>query len=287
LALAALRAARQQQAALVLAPFVHLGADDDAIARRYVTMPHQLALLRQADALIAMTQREADFLMAEGVAQHRIVVAGAGFHPIQVTGGDAAAFRARYRLHGPLVGALGALAPDKGSIDLVRAVQQMRRAGQEVELVLAGPALSAFECWHARLDAEECEGIHMLGVVDDATRRDMLSALDVLALPSRTESFGIVFPEAWANGKPVVGADAGAIPDLVQDGVNGLLTRFGDVDGLAEALRRLLTDREMAHRMGSAGQALAMERYTWPNVLTRVHAAFEIALGYPLPRKES
>jgi glycosyltransferase involved in cell wall biosynthesis len=106
-------------------------------------------------------------------------------------------------------------------------------------------------------------------------------------LPSRTESFGIVFPEAWANGKPVVGADAGAIPDLVRNGVNGLLTRFGDVDGLVAALRRLLTDPELAQRLGCAGQELALARYTWPHVLTRVHAAFEMALGYPLPREET
>jgi glycosyltransferase involved in cell wall biosynthesis len=127
----------------------------------------------------------------------------------------------------------------------------------------------------------------VLGVVDDATRRDMLAALDVLALPSRTESFGIVFPEAWANGKPVVGADAGAIPDLVQDGVNGLLTHFGDVEGLANALARLLNDAELARQLGAAGQALALARYTWPSVLNRVRAAFEIALGYPLPVEET
>jgi glycosyltransferase involved in cell wall biosynthesis len=286
-ALTALRVARRQQAAFVLAPFVHLGAGDHAIARRYVTMPHQLALLREANAVIAMTQREADFLTSVGVAEQRIVVAGAGFHPAHVTGGDASAFRSRYELRGPLVGALGALAPEKGSIDLVRAVQQLRRAGKAVELVLAGPALSAFERWHERLSAAERAGVHVLGVIDAATRRDMLSALDVLALPSRTESFGIVFPEAWANGKPVVGADAGAIPDLVQDGVNGLLTRFGDVAGLAEALRRLLTDQGLAQRLGAAGQQLALTRYTWPSVLRRVHQAFEIALGYPLPLEET
>ncbi|MFN8515884.1 MAG: glycosyltransferase [Chloroflexia bacterium] len=57
----------------------------------------------------------------------------------------------------------------------------------------------------------------------------MLAAASIFALPSRTDSFGITFLEAWCNGVPVIGARAGSIPDVIDDGEDELLVPFGDV----------------------------------------------------------
>jgi glycosyltransferase involved in cell wall biosynthesis len=114
----------------------------------------------------------------------------------------------------------------------------------------------------------------------------MLAAIDIFALPSRTESFGIVFLEAWANGKPVVGADAGAVPELVQHEVNGLLAPFGDVDGLARAIERLTLDHVLRAALGGRGRQMAGDRYTWTHVVARVERAYELAVGHPLSGAE-
>jgi glycosyltransferase involved in cell wall biosynthesis len=94
----------------------------------------------------------------------------------------------------------------------------------------------------------------VLGYVDDQTRTDLLAACDVLALASRTEAFGYVFLEAWANGKPVIGANAGGIPAVVDHGHTGLLVDFGKVDQLADAIEQLIDNPELAHRLGDAGR---------------------------------
>jgi glycosyltransferase involved in cell wall biosynthesis len=286
LALAGLSLARARDVPFILTPFTHLGRTDDVRARRFVTMPHHLKLLRGASAVVAMTRMEAAFLESASVVADRIVVSGAGVDLTEVVGGDAARFRARHDLEGVLVGSLGALAFEKGTPDLIRAIRCLRGRGVDIQLVLAGPSLGAFEGWYTALDRSEREGIHLLGYIDDDQKRDMLAAIDIFALPSRTESFGIVFLEAWANEKPVVGSDAGAVPELVQRGINGLLAPFGDVDGLARAIERLTLDHALRAALGGRGRQMAEDRYTWTHVVARVERAYELAVGHPLSGAE-
>jgi glycosyltransferase involved in cell wall biosynthesis len=125
-------------------------------------------------------------------------------------------------------------------------------------------------------------GIHVLGVIDPEDKRDMLAAMDILALPSSTESFGIFYLEGWANLKPVIAADARAVRELVRDGENGLVVPFGASPRVAQAILDLLRDTSLARSLARAGYDLAMSTYTWPRVLERVKHAYSIAMGYPL-----
>lgn len=284
LAIAACRVARRAGAAFMLMPFIHLGRDNDPVARRYVSMPHQRKLLRSADSIVAMTTMESRFLESVGVDADRIVIAGAGMTLEDVSGGNGAAFRLGHGLHDALVVGLGALAPDKGTRELVQAVASLNRAGRRIDLALAGPSLSSFEHWYTALDARQRLGTRLMGVISPEEKRDLLDAADVVALPSRTESFGIVFVEAWANRKPVIAADAGAVPELVRNGENGLLVPFGDVEALSVAILRLLDDRELARSLGERGYRLATERYTWTAVHSRVKVAIEIAVERRMER---
>ena len=89
---------------------------------------------------------------------------------------------------------------------------------------------------------------------------EVAAALDdstCLVLPSRSEGMGRVVVEAFCRGRGVIGSRVGGIPELVEDGVNGLLVAPGDTDALAEALVRVLTDRPLAERLGRAAHASA------------------------------
>jgi glycosyltransferase involved in cell wall biosynthesis len=279
LALHAYDVARANDAAFVLMPLLHLGVEGDPIPRRYVSMPQQRRLLRNADLIFAMTDMEAEFIASLGVSKERIAVVGVGICPGEVTGGDRERFRRKHQLHGFVAGSLGALAPDKGTLDLVRAVGRARLTDEAITLVAAGPALSSFSGWWEGLPAVEREGVRLLGVISQADKRDMLAAIDVLALPSRTESFGIVYLEAWANRKPVIAAMAGAVPELVRPRENGLLVEFGKPDAIAAALLALKLQPHEAVRLGEAGERLMREQYTWPHVLARMDSAYERVLG--------
>jgi glycosyltransferase involved in cell wall biosynthesis len=92
------------------------------------------------------------------------------------------------------------------------------------------------------------------------TQSDVSRALDeatALVLPSRSEGMGRVIVEAFCRGRAVVAARVGGIPDLVEDGQNGLLVEPGDTQALADALVRILTDRQLAERLGAGAHASA------------------------------
>jgi glycosyltransferase involved in cell wall biosynthesis len=136
---------------------------------------------------------------------------------------------------------VGALEPVKGVDVLARAWPQVGARLVAVGDGSLAPLLDGIAERHARLD-----------------RAGVAAALDdawCLVLPSTTEGFGRVVVEAFLRGRAVVGSRAGAIPDLVEDGVSGLLVPPGDADALADALRAVLADRALAERLGDGAHA--------------------------------
>lgn len=269
---AALRIARRAGARLLVLPFCHIGeAPDDAVSRHYATPP-QVWLLNQADHVVAMTERERRYLIARGVEPHRLAVIPPGVDPAALAGGDGARFRARHSIRGPIVAYVGMNAHDKGTEHLVLALQRLWAEGEEVTLVLGGAALSSFERFLAAQGP--LPRLLRLGRIEEEEKRDLFAAAQVVAMPSRTDSFGQLFLEAWCYGLPVVGAAAGGIPDVIADGETGFLVPFGDVPALADRLRRLIREPELAARLGAAGRARTLAHWTWDAVYQQVRPLY-------------
>jgi glycosyltransferase involved in cell wall biosynthesis len=274
LLLAARDYARRAALPLVVTPFLHLGDPATGRVGKYYAMQHQNSLLRRADAVVAMTQRERSALLDRGVSADRILVTGVGVDPDSVLGGDGPRFREQHGLDAaPIVFSLGANAYDKGMVHLVEAVQRLWEDGRDVNLVLAGPRLRHFDHFIAQLPAWVRQRLRVLGPIDDQVRRDLFAAGSVFAMPSRTDSFGIVYLEAWACGLPVIGARAGAIPEVIRDGIDGRLIAFGDVPALAQAIAGLIQDPAGARLMGAAGRATLAER-SWPCIASDIEARY-------------
>jgi glycosyltransferase involved in cell wall biosynthesis len=104
-----------------------------------------------------------------------------------------------------------------------------------------------------------------------------MMAMDVFAMPSLWEGFGLVFLEAMAAGKPVVSTAVSAIPEVVQDGVTGLLVPPREAESLARAILALLTDPARARCMGEAGRVRLQERFTEERMIDEIeHLYFEL-----------
>jgi glycosyltransferase involved in cell wall biosynthesis len=107
---------------------------------------------------------------------------------------------------------------------------------------------------------------------EQVTQPEVAAALDestLLVLPSRSEGMGRVVVEAFCRGRPVLASRVGGIPDLVEDGVNGVLVEPHDTNGLAEALVRLATDGELAERLAEGAQASAFRWTITPEEFAR------------------
>jgi glycosyltransferase involved in cell wall biosynthesis len=155
------------------------------------------------------------------------------------------------------------MARDKGTVQVVEAVRHLWRAGRQVELALAGAVLTPFREYLDRLPPEDSGRIHVLGSIDEREKRDLLAACDMLAMPSRTDSFGIVYLEAWLYRKPVIGAQAWGIEDVIEDGRDGLLVPFGDMAALAEAVTHLLDHPAVRAEMGRRGERKVYQSHLW------------------------
>lgn len=267
------RFAQERQIPFVVTPFAHLGVEVSARVTRNITMPHQLRALRQADAVLALPSAEAEGLISLGLDPVRVHAVGSGYdYPTEVTGAqDVVA-----DIEGLVVVFIGRVSRDKGAITAVNAIQTLREQTQiQVSLVLIGPIDSGFARYYEHLAANKRKGVVLLGPVDEATKHAILEGSAMLVLPSRVDSFGMVLLEAWAHGKPVIGARAGGIPGVIDDGVDGLLVPWDDASALADAIKTLLTDPLLAEEMGKRGQSKTADRYTWTAVWRGVEGVYK------------
>ena len=284
--------ARRARRPFLFTPFVHIGQEDDPRVRRYYTMRHQVGWMRDARSVIAMTGREREYMVRLGVPREKIVVTGAGVDPAFGAGGNRQRMRARLGLSDAdkMVLFQGTAAYDKGAMPLADAVRDLRAAGYapeggQLRLVFAGPSLTQFDSYYAALPKAARHDISVLGFVSDDDKRDLFAACDIFAMPSRTDSFGIVYLEAWLYGKPVIGADAGGVPDVIDDadkpgndggatGGDGFTPPFGDVPALARIIRRLCDSPDLACTLGARGKEKVLAAMTWDHVYARIRPLY-------------
>lgn len=259
----AARAAFARRIPVMALPLIHTGSP--AILGHF-SMAHQVAVYRQAGAAIALSTPEAGLLQDWGVPSERIHRIAPGVDPV-AGDDDAAPATLPAHLPGRYLLFLGAATYDKGAFALAQSVVALARLGIDVAVVYAGPQqhrLGVFiDTQPSDVRAILKERLHLLGVVDEARKRALLAGCVALVLPSRVDSFGIVLLEAWQQGKPVVTADVGGPAALVRHEETGLLVPFDDPSALSAALKRILTDADLAARLGAAGRQTVKTGYTW------------------------
>lgn len=275
----AFKIAKRNGIPLIYSPFFHLGEEGADDVRKFYTRRHQMKLIKSADRVTVQTSIEKEFLAGHGYPEDRMVMLGMGINPAELENGDAARFRQKHSIHGPIVCYIGPRTFDKGTFHLVEAMQRLWKSGDPSTLVLAGTDIEDFRRFHEKLPANIKSKVLMLDWIPDEEKRDLLAASSLLVLPSRSDSFGIVFLEAWFYGKPVVGARAGGIPGLVRDGVDGLLVPFGDVKELALSIQKLLLDKEYAVRLGTAGRERVLSDFTWDEKYAAVRDLYRELTG--------
>jgi len=271
------RLARRLGVPFVLTPFLHTGDPDDPAdrTRRAFTRPALMALARSADRVFVQTEVERQALMERGVPADRLVMQGMGLDRESCTGGDRDRARAEWGV-GPdevVIGHLANNSVEKGGVDLLRAAERAWGGGGRFHVVLAGPEMPNFQrFWRTFRPAER---VRRLGALDERQKRDFFAGMNVFALPSRSDSFGLVLLEAWANGAANVGYRAGGIPGVVRHEQDGLLVRCGDVDALASALLRLSADAGLRRRLGAAGRERTKREFNWEEKLGLVRRVYE------------
>ena len=229
---------------------------------------------RLSDAVVCASERGARGLVELGVTREKVRVI-----PNMV---DASS--ERRDLHaklglGPdhrLVGIVGWITPNKAVDQFVEVASRLADHDDVRFVIIGGWGHRSEYNEHVRRAIEQSpvkERILLTGVLDNAA--SYLHSLEVLLCPCWTESFGRTIAEAMHAGTPAVGVDSCAAAELIEDGVSGLLVSRDDVDGLAAAARRLLSNDDERRAMGRRARESVQSRFTHEVVQHRLEALYD------------
>jgi glycosyltransferase involved in cell wall biosynthesis len=172
----------------------------------------------------------------------------------------------------PLVGMIAIFRRKKGHNILLEAVPDILKAVPEVMFVLAGngPNQEEIKTMASNMGIDK----HKVFLVLRTEIPDVLKSIDIFVLPTLQEALGTSILEAMAMEKPVVTSNIDGVPEIVKDGVNGILVTPGDPVSLAQAVISLLRDREKARVMGLEGRKLTESGYTVDRMVEGMHRLY-------------
>ena len=244
----------------------------------YLRRSRYALLLHQADLVVGVSRQVLDEPIRDGVPKSRTAVIYNGIDFGRLDAKPACDLRTRLGI-GPgavLIGAAGSLITRKGHDVLLRAAASLPDA-PHVLLAGDGPERAAL----TRLADElgMAARVHVLGHLEQVA--DLYATCDIIALASRADSFGLVLVEAGYCRRPVVATRVGGLPEVVADEETGLLVPPNDVPALAAALGRLAADAGLRGRMGAAGRARAMTRFSATRMAAEFAATYERLAALP------
>ncbi len=233
-------------------------------------------VIEGSDCVMASTPQEAQELLELYRADpSRLCTSPPGVDHRVFRPGSAA--RARQRLGvgpGPVLLFVGRIQPTKGpdiAVEMMQAV--VKRYPDATLVVVGGPSGPRGDSELVRLRRRSVEiglasRVRFLGPVPHGLVPDLYRAADVVVVPSRAESFGLVAAEAQACGRPVVAARIGGLIDVIDDGSTGILVSGWNAGDHARAVLRLLDDPELATKMGTGGVRWS-RRFSWDATVRR------------------
>lgn len=269
--------ARRAQTPSVFFGGIHT-ADAFGFERRMI-----YSAIRQAKAYIAYTDFERDFLVQEkGVPAQQISVAGVGVDMEPFAEGDGRSIRQRFGWDdaAPVIAYIGQQVPHKGVDMIMAAMPDIWQQWPEACLLIAGSTstyTAVIEKWASDLPPHLRPHVGLINNFAEPEKPAIFQASDMVLYPSAHESFGIVFLEAWAAHKPVIGVNIGAIPSVISDGQDGLLITHRSVTELKTAITTLLTQPEFRQTLGAAGYKKVINNYTWDIVTDKFRAVYQKA----------
>lgn len=236
---------------------------------------------RQVDCFIAASEAIRKMLVADGIPASRTVTVHEGIDLEHVAAAPPVNIHEAFWLphHAPVVGNIAALVPHKGQRYLVEAARLAVREVPDARFVILGEGEL-----REHLERQVHEFHLEKHVFLPGFREDVLGCLksfDIFVMCSVTEGLGTSLLDAMACGKPVVATRTGGIPEVVDDGVTGVLAPVRDAHALAEAIVGLLKDSERRAQMGEAGLARVRERFTVERMVRATAGVYRRLAGRP------
>jgi len=225
---------------------------------------------RTVARIIAISRAVRDVLVDYGVDPARVEVVYSGTDPARYRPGlDGSRVRREFGVPdgAPLVGKVANFYPGwKGHDVFLAAARRILEVRRDARFLLVGKSTDSDAMRSAVAEAGLTDRVILAGYRSDIP--EILAAIDVLAnSPRAREGLCVAILEALASGRPVVATRVGGIPEVVRDGETGLLVPPEDPAALASAVLRLVSDRDLAARLGAGGARLVREQFTFETMV--------------------
>jgi len=217
-------------------------------------------IFNKSDAIVACTDFEKKFLIDTGFAEEKkITTVGLGIDPQKFEGANCNSIREKYHLpDAPMIAYFGRIVPEKGIEHLVDSMKIVWEDNNDVHLILAGKSDEDFTpelTEHMnRYSTAQQKKIIQIDNFDEADKKHLYDAIDIMIMPSNIDCFGIVYLEAWACGKPVIACKNTPQETIIKDGEDGVLVEYGNVAELGSSIIALLRDDLRRKQMGDQGR---------------------------------
>lgn len=179
----------------------------------------------------------------------------------------------------PILALTGILHRAKGQDEAIRALALLHQRGLSCRLILIGGDPIGYESTLRALVDELCVAPYVTFTGHLPDPLSQMAQADVVLMCSRSEGFGRVTVEAMLLGKPVVGANTGGTPEIIEDGRTGLLYQQGDPAHLAERIAELVSDPAKAARLGAAARQSAQSRFSVAQYVNGIEAIYRSVLA--------
>jgi glycosyltransferase involved in cell wall biosynthesis len=254
-------------------PLVSSRHNDD----RYLLGPFRYidrAFAARARRIVAISEAVRAFLERAGFPRSKLVTVRYGLDTLPSAASEVTPHELGVRPDVPLLLAIGRLIPQKDHATLLRAFAAVRAVHPEAVLAILGAGPLEADTRRLVSDLRLDDAVLLPGRIET---RDWLERADVFVHTSRWEGFGIVLLEAMIAGLPVVATRVSAVPEVVADGLTGVLVEPGDVAGLSTALSHLLDDPDHARELGRAGRARARAEFSIANMIDGTLRVYDAA----------
>jgi len=169
---------------------------------------------------------------------------------------------------------------EKGAISVLKSIPLVLEKMKKVYFVLIGPTTIAFNRELSKI--KKINGVRIINLTPenltgyfDKKKIAAFKEADLYLMPSRSDAFGIAFLEAWAAGKPVIGANIGATPHIINNDVDGFLVEFNNPKDISEKVVKLLKSKKLRRNLGSAGKEKVRINYTWELIAKKTHNTYQ------------
>lgn len=246
----------------------------------------QLRSMNASTLYIANTHFEKERMARLGVHPDKIFVLGCGVDmaPFEnVESDEVKAFKHKAGIpeHAVVAAYIGRIEKTKNVHLVIKAFEKIYQNHPEAYLLIAGTGtiyLEELQAYCNNLPEEINSRIKWITAFGFAEKLLLFNAIDILVLPSKNESFGLVFLEAWSCKKPVIGAAIGAVRDVVSNGIDGLTAEIDDVEDLSEKMGVLLSDKNLRIQLGNNGFEKVKQNFTWDTIVQKLRHCYTAAM---------